>query len=33
MSDKFNKIYQQSINNPETFWKEASDDIFWFKEA
>ena len=32
MSNKFNKIYQQSINDPETFWKEASDDIFWFKK-
>ena len=32
MSDKFNKIYQESINNPEKFWQEASNDIFWFKK-
>ena len=32
MSDKFNKIYDQSINKPEQFWNEASNDIFWFKK-
>ena len=32
MSDKFNEIYQKSIKNPEKFWKEASNDIFWFKK-
>ena len=32
MSNKFNKIYQQSIENPEKFWQEASNDIFWFKK-
>ncbi len=32
MSDKFNKIYKQSINNPEKFWSEAANDIFWFKK-
>ena len=32
MSDKFNKIYEQSIRNPESFWREASNDIFWFKK-
>ncbi len=32
MSEKFNKIYTQSINNPEKFWQDASDDIFWFKK-
>ena len=32
MSTNFNKIYQESINNPEKFWKEASEDIFWFKK-
>ena len=31
MSDKFNKIYEQSLKNPELFWKKASDDIFCFK--
>ena len=32
MSDKFNKIYEESINNPEKFWQEAANDIFWFKK-
>ena len=32
MSQKFQKIYDQSLNNPEKFWQEASDDIFWFKK-
>ena len=32
MSVKFNKIYEQSINNPEKFWEEAANDIFWFKK-
>ena len=32
MSSKFNQIYQNSIKNPENFWKEVSDDIFWFKK-
>ena len=32
MSEKLNKIYQQSIQNPEKFWQEASNDIFWFKK-
>ena len=32
MSEKLNKIYQQSIQNPEKFWQESSNDIFWFKK-
>ena len=32
MSEKFQKIYDQSIKNPEKFWQEASNDIFWFKK-
>ena len=32
MSEKFNQIYQESIKNPEKFWQEASNDIFWFKK-
>ena len=32
MSSSFTKIYQESINNPEKFWKDASEDIFWFKK-
>ena len=31
MSELFKKIYDQSIQNPEKFWQEASEDIFWFK--
>ena len=27
MSDNFKKIYEESINNPENFWKNASKDI------
>ena len=32
MSKKFNDIYQDSLKNPESFWQEVSDDIFWFKK-
>ena len=32
MSDKFKRIYEESIKNPEKFWQEASNDIFWFKK-
>ena len=32
MSSKFNEIYENSIKNPEKFWHEASEDIFWFKK-
>ncbi len=32
MADKFNKIYQESIQDPEKFWQNVSEDIFWFKK-
>ena len=32
MSDKFKEFYRKSIEDPENFWREASDDIFWFKK-
>ena len=32
MSKKFNDIYQNSLKNPEDFWQEVSNDIFWFKK-
>ena len=32
MNNKFNEIYQNSIKNPEKFWQEVSEDIFWFKK-
>ena len=32
MKSDFDQIYRESINNPEKFWKEISNDIFWFKK-
>ena len=32
MSRKFNEIYQNSIKDPENFWKEIANDIFWYKK-
>ncbi len=32
MKDSFNNIYQESIKNPERFWQNISEDIFWFKK-
>ena len=32
MSSTFKEIYKQSIKNPEKFWQEVSEDIFWFKK-
>ena len=32
MSKKLSEIYEQSLKNPENFWQEASNDIFWFKK-
>ena len=32
MNDAFEKIYKNSIKNPEFFWEEVSKDIFWFKK-
>ena len=32
MSKNFNEIYENSIKNPENFWREISNDIFWFKK-
>jgi len=31
MSKKFEQIYNQSLTKPEEFWREISEDIFWFK--
>ena len=33
MNNNFNKIYENSIKNPEDFWQKISDDIFWFKKT
>ena len=32
MQKKFQEIYENSIKNPEKFWQEASEEIFWFKK-
>ena len=32
MQKKFQEIYENSIKNPEKFWQQASEDIFWFKK-
>ena len=32
MNNRYNKIYQNSLKNPEEFWKDISNDIFWFKK-
>ena len=32
MSEKFSKIYNFSIKDPEKFRQEAANDIFWFKK-
>jgi propionyl-CoA synthetase len=32
MKNNFNKIYENSIKNPENFWEEIANDIFWFKK-
>ena len=28
----FKETYHKSINRPEEFWREISNDIFWFKK-
>ena len=32
MKSDLEKIYNESIKNPEEFWKKVADDIFWFKK-
>ena len=32
LTQKYNEIYQKSIKNREDFWKEISNDIFWYKK-
>ena len=32
MSRKYKDIYENSINNKEDFWKNISNDIFWYKK-
>jgi len=32
LSGKYEKIYDSSIKNKENFWKEVSNNIFWYKK-
>ena len=32
MKSSFKEIYQNSIKKPEEFWKNISNDMFWFKK-
>ena len=32
MTNTFDKIYQSSIDNPDTFWAEAAEQIHWYKK-
>ena len=32
MKHNFKEIYDDSLNKPEEFWKNISEDVFWFKK-
>ena len=32
MKDNYKEIYENSINKSEEFWKNISEDVFWFKK-
>ena len=32
MSQKYLDVYNESIKNPEIFWKKISENIFWYKK-
>ena len=32
LNQKYNDIYQKSIQNREDFWKNISENIFWYKK-
>ncbi len=32
MAGEYKRIYDESINNPEAFWKRAAEEIDWYKE-
>ena len=32
MSRKYKEIYENSIKNRESFWKNVSEEIFWYKK-
>jgi hypothetical protein len=31
-SPAYEKIYQKAIEDPQTYWKEQSKDVHWFKD-
>ena len=32
MGTKYQEIYQRSITDPERFWADIANDIFWYKK-
>ena len=32
MKKSLSQIYQDSLENPEKFWEEVSEDVFWFNK-
>ena len=32
MGTKYQEIYQRSIKDPEGFWSEVANDVFWYKK-
>ena len=32
MSSIYKEIYQKSIKDPEKFWSEVANDVFWYKK-
>ena len=32
MKSEFQKIYDESIENPELFWGQTAENIFWYKK-
>ena len=32
MSDTYEKTYAQSLNEPESFWAKAAEDVHWYKK-
>ena len=32
MATKYEEIYHKSIKNPESFWSDVANDIFWYKK-
>ena len=32
MKNKYQEVYQRSLQNTEAFWSEVAEDIFWYKK-